>query len=271
MYHHILAPVDFSPLSGLGLRWAGMLAHCGNARLTVLYANPFNPPPYFTSARMAQMEVRHREELREAEEQLQVFATSVLGPGGPSPAIRVVEALPVDAIMTVAEGTGADLIIMGTHGRSGFNRVMLGSVAERVLRESKVPVLTVRGDAERPPEVRHILCPMNGSPAARSAMNVANGIAACTSARVTAVHVLEPGAPPPPPGVQVVRQGNAAAEIVAASSELPCDLLVMGAHRRRFYDATVIGTTTARVVRHAPCPVLTVVVSEANQTSEAEA
>ncbi|HWQ56263.1 MAG TPA: universal stress protein [Bryobacteraceae bacterium] len=271
MYRHILAPVDFSPLSGLGLRWAGMLARCGNARLTVLYASPFDAPPYFTAARMAQMEVRHHEELREAEEQLRTFTTSVLGSDGPSTTIKVVEALPVDAIITVAEGTGADLIVMGTHGRSGFNRVMLGSVAERVLRQSSVPVLTVRGDVERPIQVRHILCPLDSSPAARSAMSMANGIAACTGANVTAVHVLEPGAPPPPAGVQVVRQGNAAAEIVAASAELPCDLLVMGARRRRFYDATVIGTTTARVVRHASCPVLTVVVSEANETREAEA
>ncbi len=265
MYRHILAPVDFSPLSGLGLRWANALARCGGAQLTVLYAAPFNPPPYFTSSRIEQLRDSHREEMREAGEQLRRFAASVLGEMAPRTAVEVAQALPVDAILDAVDRAGADLVVMGTHGRSGINRVMLGSVAERVLRQSRVPVLTVRGDVERQPEVRNILCPLNGSVAAEQALAVAKGIAACAGAKIRAVHVQEPGGPAPPEGVEVLRGGDAAAEIVATAAEMSCDLLVIGACRRRFHDATVIGTTTARVVRHAPCPVLTVVTAEAGE------
>lgn len=265
MYRHILAPVDFSPLSGLGLKWAGALARCGGARLTVLYANPFTPPPYFTPGRIEQMRARHREEMREAEAQLRQFTASVLGGLEPWMGIQVARALPVDAILAAADAGGADLIAMGTHGRTGINRVMLGSVAERVLRQSRVPVLTVRGEAGRAPRVRTILCPVNGSAAAEEALRVARRVAACTGAGVTSVYVKEAGGPPPPDGVLVLREGEAAMEIVAAAGETRCDLLVIGARRRRFYDATVIGTTTARVVRHAPCPVLTLVAAEAGE------
>lgn len=269
MYRHILAPVDFSPLSGLGLRWAGALARCGGARLTVLYANPFTPPPYFTSGRIERMRASHREEMREAEEELRRFTASAMGKVEPWVGIQVAQALPVDAILAAADAGGADLVVMGTHGRSGINRFMLGSVAERVLRQSRVPVLTVRGDAERTPQVRNILCPVNGSPAGEEALRVARGVAACSGAGVSAVYVREPGGPPPPEGAAVLREGEAAMEIVAAATEMSCDLLVIGARRRRFYDATVIGTTTARVVRHAPCPVLTVVSAEAGENKKA--
>ena len=268
MFRQIIAPVDFSPLSELGLRWAGALARCGDARLTVVYANPLNPPAYFTAGRVEELQVRHREETREAGEQLRRFASAALGPAAFE--ARVAQALPVDAILAAAEETGADLIVMGTHGRSGFNRFMLGSVAERVLHQSTIPVLTVRGDAERAPDIRSILCPVNDSAAGRSALAVAARLAECAGAKVTALHVVEPGGPPPPEGAQVIRQGDAAAEIVAAAAELPCDLLVIGTNRKLFYDATVLGTTTARVVRHAPCPVLTVVETGSARTREAE-
>jgi nucleotide-binding universal stress UspA family protein len=57
---------------------------------------------------------------------------------------------------------------------------------------------------------------------------------------------------------ELTREGEAAEEIVSLAKETPCDLLVIGARHRRFFDSTVLGSTTARVVRHAPCPVLTV-------------
>jgi len=60
------------------------------------------------------------------------------------------EALPADGIGQLAALKNANLIVMGTHGRSGLNRWMLGSVAERVLRESLVPVLTVRSARVKP-------------------------------------------------------------------------------------------------------------------------
>ncbi len=245
MFHHILAPVDFSPLSALGLRYAGALARCAGASIAVLFANPFLPPPYFTPARAAELERQFREGVREAETQLRAFTEAALGAESARATLRIVEALPVDAIIAAAEPGQTGLIVMGTHGRSGVNRIMLGSVAERVLRESRVPVLTVREGA--PPEkVRSILVPVDGSRAALDALETARELARCTGAQVNELRLDEPGAE------------EAAERIVARAIEAPCDLLVIGARHRLFFDTTVLGATTARVVRHAPCPVLTV-------------
>jgi len=61
--------------------------------------------------------------------------------------VRVMEGRPVDVILKAAEQAGADLIVMGTHGRGGINRLVVGSVTDRVLRQSPIPVLAVRGAA----------------------------------------------------------------------------------------------------------------------------
>ena len=101
---------------------------------------------------------------------------------GPPLAIRllrsrlgVVEGMPADAILKLAAEVHADAIVMGTHGRTGYNRWMLGSVAERAWRDSSAPVLTVLNEPERP--IRHILCPVSDTDVSREALRVAAGLA----------------------------------------------------------------------------------------------
>ncbi len=271
----ILAPVDFSDLSSHALRYASMLTRCGNARLVVAYAESFSAPPYFTEGQVGELERQFRDAFRGAESALRRFVDEQLGAEAGSAAdLRVVEAMPADGVHRVARETKADLIVMGTHGRSGVNRLMLGSVAERVLRESAVPVLTVRGDsATATTTPKTILCPVNDTPAAREALVMAAHLARCFDGNILALHVKESH---PGQGIgdlcawmpdqlrshcdikELTREGDAAEEIVSLARETPCDLLVIGARHRRFFDSTVLGSTTARVVRHAPCPVLTV-------------
>jgi len=272
---HILCPVDFSDLSAHALRYASMLARCGNARLVVAYAESFSPPPYFTESQLGELERQTRDAFRGAESALRRFVDAERDAEAASATeVRIVEALPVDGILQLTRDIKADLIVMGTHGRSGVNRLMLGSVAERLLRESEVPVLTVRGDTATvvtPPKT--ILCPVNNTPAAREALSMAAHLARCFDGNVVALHVKEDHAGQ---GIgdlcawvpdemrshctirELTREGEAAEEIVSLAKETPCDLLVIGARHRRFFDSTVLGSTTARVVRHAPCPVLTV-------------
>lgn len=276
----ILCPVDFSELSAQGLRYAVAFAQCSDARLTVLYANPFLPPPYFTKTQVDKFEKEFRKSKHAAEKNLRRFVEGTLGLVSRTVQAVVVDALPVKAIHDAASEWKADLIVMGTHGRSGVNRFMLGSVAERVLRESEIPVLTVRGELkEKRPKIsiQNILCPVNNSPVARKSLGFATQLAACFGSTVTVLHVQETDAKdsiadlcawvPESQRAQctlreMTREGEASAEIVALATELKCDLLVLGAQHRRFYDSTIIGTTTVRVVRHAPCPVLKVVRKE---------
>lgn len=266
----VLCPVDFSDLSALALRHAARLAGCTGARVAVLYAEPFAPPPYFTPGQIERLDREFRESREQAAQKLREFVARTLGPEAPEVDIRIAEDAPADAIRSAAEELGAEVIVMGTHGRAGFNRLMLGSVAERVLRESRIPVLTVRG-AGRP--VRSILCPVNHTPAAEKAARMAAKLARCFGATLTLVYVREPGEEEPAAKLcslipaesrsgcdirEITREGDAAREILALAADSACDLLVVGAQHRPFFDATVIGATTARVVRHAPCPVLTV-------------
>jgi nucleotide-binding universal stress UspA family protein len=267
----ILCPVDFSELSAQALRHAAALAKCGDARIVAAYANWFEAPPYFTEGRLAELESQFRESMGEAEHSLKDFVKSTLGDGAAAVDTRVVDGLPADAILDLTESTHAGLVVMGTHGRTGFNHWMLGSVTERILRESPVPLLTVRGAPTGP--IRRILCPIDGTDISRHAFRLAAGLGACFGAVVTALYVSEGGSDQPPPDIcdwipaeerqrcrvrELVRHGDPAEEIIALASAEECDLIVLGAPRRRFFEGMVLGTTTLRAVRHAPCPVLTV-------------
>lgn len=273
---NILCPVDLSDASVPALRYAEALSKCGGARITALYANAILMPPYFTESQLELLTEQFRNSTAAAEGGLARFVARALGPGSQHVEIKVVEAMPVDGILRTARETAADLIAMGTHGRSGVNRWMLGSVAERVLRESRIPVLTVRGDlwAQAPVSIQNILCPVNDSAVARRSLQLATKLAECLDATVTALHVKEQDSKGQIPDLrdwigthgrpqreirELNREGEPSKEIIAVALETRCDLLILGAHHRLFFDSTVIGTTTVRTVRHAPCPVLTVV------------
>ena len=267
----ILCPVDFGELSAHALRHANLLAGCGHAKVIAAYANWFEAPAYFTAGRVDELQKQFREAFGEAERSLKAFVDSTLGENAGNVETRVVEALPADGIQEIADSTGADLIVMGTHGRSGFNRWMLGSVTERILRESRVPLLTVRSAPRGP--VRRIFSPIDGTEASRNAFRLAARLGACFNAEITALYVHKSGSASSPPELcnwipaearercnirELVRHGDPAEQIVALASEEAFDLLVIGAPHRRFFEGQVMGTTTLRAVRHAPCPVLTV-------------
>ena len=267
----VLCAVDFSELSFHALGYALEVANCRDAPVTVLHTTWWEAPAYFTEARIGELQKEFRASQAEAERSLRQFVDAAPGAANARVTTRVVEALPADGILRVAGEIHAGLIVMGTHGRSGWNRWTLGSVAERVLRESATPVLTVRGPLPRP--IRNILCPVSDTAESRRALETASRLGACFDATVTALHVHEPQATAAIANLcawipaaqrakchvrELVRHGNAAEEIVRVASEESYDLLVIGAPRRRFFSGMVLGTTTLRTVRYAPCPVLTV-------------
>jgi nucleotide-binding universal stress UspA family protein len=284
----ILVPTDFSDLATEALVFAGDLARKLGAEVTVLYADEFLPPPYFTSTQVDEMVALLGRSRDLAAEQLESYAREHLGEGV---AIRsiVAKALPVTAILDYAERERPDMIVMGTHGRSGMSRLMLGSVAERVLRETGVPLLTVRsGGAERR-SIRRIVCPVNFTGVARDAVEHAVSLAMALDAALDFLHVVEKGGTPAaaeemkkicdwvPEKAKVncrfeeMAVGSDPAEqILDYAGETGADLLVIGAQHRKFSDTTIIGTTSVRIVRHAPLPVLTVTRREAPVESETD-
>jgi nucleotide-binding universal stress UspA family protein len=203
-----------------------------------------------------------------ARQHLDRYVREHLGEAGEAETM-VAESLPVPAIVNAAQEQNADLIVMGTHGRSGVSRVMLGSVTERVLRETDRPVLTVRQKSEAAEpltaSIRRVLCPVNYTEVAMNALESAVAVAECFKAELMNEHAseqlcdwLSEDARRRCNLQELIRRGDAAEQIIEVARSLGSDLIVLGAQHKRFFDSTVIGTTTVRVTRHAPCPVLTV-------------
>lgn len=138
----ILHPTDFSPNSAYALQLAGALARDYGARLVIL--NVVIPPTVIygetavanTSDAMAE----------EASHQLERLPL----PEGIHVEHRVKEGNPEEEIVCLAEELGADLIVMGSHGRTGLQRLLMGSVAEQVMRKASCPVLTASGKIHAP-------------------------------------------------------------------------------------------------------------------------
>ncbi len=149
----ILAPVDFSPGSELAAAYAFWLAGRLGARLRLLHvvrgiggAAAGVAPGVWDDLAAAEREVREQAD-RELADLAARLARGAGGAGSPKPAetaiVRAGES-PADAIVKAAREAGAELIVMATHGRSGLRRMVLGSVAEQVVRSADCPVLTIK-------------------------------------------------------------------------------------------------------------------------------
>ena len=281
----ILCPVDFSELSNLALKYAAAGAKAYGAKLIVLHAERFELPAYFTPGQIDELTRQLNAARGGAQDYLQQHALSILGPLANEISItfNVADTHPVDAVLTAASKHGADLIVLGTHGRGGAKRLWLGSVSENVVRQAEVPVFVVRQkqhefiDGAAGPELKTILCPVNFSEVARSAIQVATSIAGQFHARLIPMCVVEPGdqrtlseaetamqawlgeiLTTPCALEPASRQGRAAEQIVALAHKTKADLVVLGAQHRGSAMGSMFGGTTDLVLRQAPVPVLVV-------------
>ncbi|MCC6750378.1 MAG: universal stress protein [Deltaproteobacteria bacterium] len=144
----ILVPVDLSACSMRALNYALWLAGEHGAQLDVLYvwhsSVAATPSPFRTDA-ISFGEAALDYNIGEARLELETFLSGIETDRKPMRRADVVEGGPLDAILERAKSGAYDLIVMGTHGRTGLARVTLGSVAERVVRQAPCPVLTVGG------------------------------------------------------------------------------------------------------------------------------
>jgi nucleotide-binding universal stress UspA family protein len=135
---HILLPTDFADASASALELGVQLARTFDAKLTLLHVWELPVYPYMdfmlNSAVISDIEDAAANGLARALEELQKTM--------PAAHSKLKTGVPWQGILEAAQEVGADLIVMGTHGRHGLSRLTLGSVAEKVVRLSKVPVLT---------------------------------------------------------------------------------------------------------------------------------
>jgi nucleotide-binding universal stress UspA family protein len=143
---HILVPTDFSEYADHALDYAITLAQKLRARLTLLHIIQLTPMTmgdmygYSLEADLEAME-------SEAQRQMQALLNRVHQEGLESET-AIVQGVPFQMIVDMAESQDIDLIVMGTHGRAGLTHALMGSVAEKVVRMAPCPVLVTRGTTE---------------------------------------------------------------------------------------------------------------------------
>jgi nucleotide-binding universal stress UspA family protein len=291
-FRHVLCPVDLSELSPATFRVAAMVAQRYGASLTVLEMI-WVGVSVDTDSTPLEMAPAHRKRFTG---ELQAFVDAH-APAGLAVNVAVREGPVVQGILDEQRARGCDLIVMGTHGRGGFDRLVLGSVAEKVLRKAPCPVLTVPPGARKADgavaPLRTILCAVDFSPASLVALTYALSLTEERDRHLILLHVFDgpidrssptdvapEQAEPGPSREALARQGlhDAVPESARTSGEVielvetgrphdvitriaqerEADLIVLGVHGRSGVELALFGSTTHQVVRHATCPVLTI-------------
>jgi len=204
-----------------------------------------------------------------------------------------------DAVLDYGDENEIDLIVMGTHGRTGVRRFLLGSVTEKVVRLADVPVLSVKADAE-PGTVSFddILLPTDGSSGAAAAIEPTGALASATDATVHLVSVVDTRSLGIDVGSSVIvdelesvatdavgdasdrlsgmgvetvetaiTHGVPYRAILDAIEEADADLVVIGTHGRTGIDRYLLGSVAEKLVRTSPVPVMTVRASDVGEES----
>jgi len=146
----ILVPIDFSPHAERALSYATALAGRLGASLDLLHVveDPVATGAWHGEVAVPNLTGLRQELVEQAERRIDRYQAAAEASGAPVVAtVRV--GLPADAITDYAKTLGIDLIVMGTHGRSGLAHLFMGSVAEHVIRQAPCPVLTLRAAEAR--------------------------------------------------------------------------------------------------------------------------
>jgi len=299
--HHVMCPTDFSESAASAFAESVRLARWFGARITVLHVIP---PALLTAVDMGYLpksidigdaaRKTQLDELRrfvDATDHLGVRVESMCREGDPCTEIR-----------EATRRTGADLLVMGTHGRAGLEKLVLGSVTEAILTHPPVPVLTLRGPLPaRKGLFEKVLCAADGSKWSAATIAFAIELAEEGAEHLTVLSVVE-DLPETrawarghfavqevdafrddlertalaglqqliPDEARVscrieehIRFGKADREILSVAAEEHANLIVLGNRGRGAVDRILFGSTARRVVRGATCPVVVVPASHA--------
>lgn len=265
MYDTILVPTDGSNAATTAACYGIALADRFDA--TVHALSVVDPDRFVTDAvgdvddLVRRQRARLEERAREAVDHVAERAT------GPVET-HVVEGRPASVLSTAIEDYDVDLVAMGTHGRSGVDRYLLGSLAERTIRTAGVPVLAVRENGVVDGAIEDVLLATDGSEHAERAADHALAIAEVTGARL---HALTVGTDLDPAeriaerargvgldATEVVRSGAPHEAIQSYVDDAGIDLVTVGTHGRTGVERVLLGSVAERVLRAATVPVLVV-------------
>jgi nucleotide-binding universal stress UspA family protein len=285
----VLVARDFSSVSDRALRYGLGLAARTGATLHVLHAEVLHDAEDGSAPGDGVDALRTELAETEAVSAAALDAVSVVE-------VTRRDVSPAPAVLRYADEENVDLIALGTHGRRGPSRILLGSVAEEVVRRAEQPVLTVRGESEggRATPIGlldRILVPIDFSEHSREALRTAAEWAGLYDAQVDTLHVVEEDLHPAfyVGGVRSVydvepdlddkvqaklndfvsetlgddveahvQTGSAPSAIAEFVEANGVDLVTLSTHGRTGLERFLLGSVTEKVVRHVRCPVLTV-------------
>jgi len=286
----VLCATDFSETAELALEHALRLARRHDARILLAHVVepiPLGPYPALMAPEnelaIREMAVKRTEEIASRVRADGIVADIRVDTGNPGPGLA-----------TIAEDEGADLIVIGTRGLTGFQRIMLGSTAEYIVRRSHCPVLTIHPEdqvSEDPP--RTVVVPTNLSPETTDSTDAFIGLFG--EQRPKIILAFADRTPPylepfrhdtllkmnqrdvvkeeierkmegavlhlQKAGFEVetaVLDGDPVEVVTEFARDRDADLIVMTTHGRSAIVNAILGKTAQRIVQHAPCPVLTV-------------
>ncbi len=285
----ILVPIDFSPFSDYATDYAIFLAQKYKAQICLFHVIVLYEADVDEEAHVKQLEeiIKRKEENTNQlfERHQQKFENSNIKIE--SQTTRGIS--PANTILEYIDEHNYDLVLMGTHGRAGIKNWIYGSVTEKVVRLSKIPVMTIHNSPTNI-QINKILVPVDFSENSRDGIKEAVKIAKEFSAEVEFLHVIEQQLQPSfhVVGIESVFAGNPDLKKITAekleefcnikkiksnfailegtthqvishyASDCAADLIVMSTRGYTGLDHLLIGSTTERVVRIAPAPVLTV-------------
>ena len=284
MYQNLLVPYDDSEFSRAALLEAAHWTRRHQGKLTILHAVFFDTEEFGIAPELREKRWRKGREFCSAakarlETELGIEAQILYREGDPP-----------EEVLAAVEGIGADLIVMGTHGRRGLSRLLMGSVTSHVIVRSAVDVLVVKQPCSTCRGIySSILVPFDASAQSRRSLERACALAKQDAATVTILYVIpryeemldfmrtpqiekslrgeakrilgEGRALAQTNGIEAltsIAEGHSGDEIAKAVGAVSHDLVVMGTSGWRGVDKALLGSTAERVIRDAACPVLVV-------------
>lgn len=288
---NILCPTDYSRCSDEALVRALWLAERYGAALHILHvllpleSDPHSVKHYLPEFGLVQKQIDQLPGMTQEGKPLKQYADVKIT----TETVRGISA--ASAILEYSADHDIDVIVMGTHGRKGINRLMMGSVAEDVVRMAPCSVMTIREPARKTAPA-HILVPVDFSDHSVEALSVARSLAVDLDATIRVLHVIEEVIHPSfyvtgqtslsawfpeleatalremrrltarAEGSDVpieyhIKEGRASMEIVSFAKRQDIQLIVMASHGLSGVEHLLLGSVTERVIRLAPCPVLT--------------
>lgn len=284
----IVVPVDFSEFSDKAVEYAIFLAEKFCADVTLMHAVVLFREDFDEEEQLQTYQKLVQRQEKEKSSKLASRCEKIRRKGLTIKSAVVRGFSESEAILDYIHDQKFDLVVMGTHGRTGWKKLILGSVTETVVRKSEIPVLTLHREYDKT-RIKRILVPVDFTEQSRDTIDAGKELARHFKARLDFLHVVETKDHPEfytisfepildanpelkdhivknmeklsgaggRKVVYAVREGKVYKEITEYVKDNDIDLIVMGTNTVHELDEILMGSNSERVLRITPCPVIT--------------